>query len=158
MFLLHQRPYLFSGSVAINVAFGLEARSASKEVVQDVIRESLEKVGLSGFESRIARKLSSGESRRVALARALACKLEVLLLDEPVANVDLASAALSESLVISLDADGMTVVIFSHDERLGERLGATMIYLEHGKLDRTLEQLPSAGLLDHAEENHANSL
>jgi ABC-type Mn2+/Zn2+ transport system ATPase subunit len=46
------------------------------------------------------------------------------LLDEPVANVDRVSAALFESLVVSLAGDGMTVVISSHDERLGERLGA----------------------------------
>lgn len=141
--LLHQHPYLFSGSVAGNVAFGLAARSVSKEHALHVIRESLEKVGLAGFESRTARKLSGGESRRVALARALACKPEVLLLDEPVANVDRTSAALFESLVVSLVADGMTAVISSHDERLGARLGARIIYLEDGKLASVPEQLPS---------------
>jgi tungstate transport system ATP-binding protein len=155
--LLHQRPYLFSGSVASNVTFGLAARGASKTMVQNVIRESLEKVGLSGFESRTARKLSGGESRRVALARALACKPEVLLLDEPVANVDRASAALFESLVVSLAAAGMTVVISSHDERLGARLGACMIYLEDGKLAGPPEQLPSKALPHCEEENDAHS-
>jgi tungstate transport system ATP-binding protein len=155
--LLHQHPYLFSGSVASNVAFGLAVRGAGKEYSQDVMRESLERVGLTGFESRAARRLSGGESRRVALARALACKPEVLLLDEPVANVDRASAALFESLVVSLAAGGMTVVIASHDERLGARLGANMIYLEDGKLDRAPEQLPSARFPHHAEENDAHS-
>jgi tungstate transport system ATP-binding protein len=139
--LLHQHPYLFSGSVASNVAFGPTARGVSKQYIQEGITESLEKVGLAGFESRTARKLSGGESRRVALARALACKPEVLLLDEPVANVDRASAALFESLVVSLVADGMTVVISSHDERLGARLGARMIYLEDGKLASVPQQL-----------------
>jgi tungstate transport system ATP-binding protein len=155
--LLHQRPYLFSGSVANNVAFGLATRGASKTMIQDVVSESLDKVGLSGFESRTARKLSGGESRRVALARALACKPEVLLLDEPVANVDRSSAVLFESLVVALAADGMTVVISSHDDRLGARLGATMIYLEDGKLVSPPEQLPSTALPHHSEENHAHS-
>jgi tungstate transport system ATP-binding protein len=155
--LLHQRPYLFSGSVASNVGFGLAARDVRKDDAQAVIAESLEKVGLAGFESRTARRLSGGESRRVALARALACKPEVLLLDEPVANVDRASAALFEALVVSLAADGMTVVISSHDERLGERLGAKMIYLEDGMLSSAPEQYSSADLSHDAEGNHANS-
>jgi len=155
--LLHQHPYLFSGSVASNVGFGLAARGVRKEDAQAAITESLEMVGLAGFETRVARRLSGGESRRVALARALACKPEVLLLDEPVANVDRASAALFESLVVSLAANGMTVVISSHDERLGERLGAKTILLEDGMLSRMPEQLSSANLLHDAEGNHANS-
>jgi tungstate transport system ATP-binding protein len=155
--LLHQRPYLFSGSVASNVGFGLAARGVRKERTQSVIAESLQKVGLAGFESRTARRLSGGESRRVALARALACRPEVLLLDEPVANVDRVSAALFESLVVSLAGGGMTVVISSHDERLGERLGAKMIYLEDGMLSSVPEQFSSADLLRDAEGNHANS-
>lgn len=154
--LLHQHPYLFSGSVAGNVAFGLVARGVSKERTRGVIQESLARVGLTGFESRIARRLSGGEGRRVALARALACQPEVLLLDEPVANIDRASAALFESLAVSLAGGGMTIVIASHDERLGERLGARMIYLEDGKLDRTMEQLPFAGPQRPARGNDAN--
>jgi tungstate transport system ATP-binding protein len=155
--LLHQYPYMFSGSVASNVAYGLAARGAGKEYSQDVVLESLERVGLTGFESRTARRLSGGESRRVALARALACNPEVLLLDEPLANVDRASAALFESLVVSLAAGGVTVVISSHDERLGARLGAKMIYLEDGKLDRTSEQLPSTGFPHRTRGDDANS-
>jgi tungstate transport system ATP-binding protein len=135
--LLHQNPYLFAGTVAANVSFGLVARGLSKERTQSVVKESLERVGLAGFESRRARQLSGGESRRVALARALACKSEVLLLDEPQANVDRASAAHLESLVVSLVAEGMTIVMSSHDELLGARLGANVIHLEGGKLVRT---------------------
>jgi tungstate transport system ATP-binding protein len=137
--LLHQNPYLFAGTVAANVSFGLVARGLSKERTQSVIKESLARVGLQGFASRKARQLSGGESRRVALARALACKSEVLLLDEPLANVDKASAALLESLVVSLVAEGMTIVMSSHDESLGARLGANVIHLESGKLIRTLK-------------------
>jgi tungstate transport system ATP-binding protein len=121
--------------VAANVSFGLVARGAGKESAQSVVRESLERVGLEGFELRKARQLSGGESRRVALARALACKSEVLLLDEPFANVDRASGALLESVVTSLVASGITVVISSHDELLGAKLGARVIRLEDGKLE-----------------------
>jgi tungstate transport system ATP-binding protein len=155
--LLHQNPYLFSGSVARNVAFGLTARGTRKKETKNVIHESLEKVGLDGFESRTARRLSGGEIRRVALARALACQPEVLLLDEPMANVDRASAELFESLIASLSAGGMTIVISSHDERLAARLGARIIYLEDGKLGRAPEPMASACELHQSEENHANS-
>jgi tungstate transport system ATP-binding protein len=73
----------------------------------------------------------------------LACKSEALLLDEPFANVDRASAALLESVVASLVAGGMTVVISSHDELLGAKLGARVIRLEDGKLDGTPGPSPS---------------
>ena len=155
--LLHQNPYLFSGSVASNVAFGLVARGADKAYARDVVRESLERVGLAGFEPRTARRLSGGESRRVALARALACKPEVLLLDEPVAHVDRTSAALFESLVVTLAAGGMTIVMSSHDERLGARLGAEVIHLEEGRLEAAPKGGSSAGLPHHPEGDDANS-
>jgi len=155
--LLHQQPYLFSGSVASNVAFGLLARGSEKDHAKSIVSGSLEKVGLTGFESRIARKLSGGEIRRVALARALACNPEVLLLDEPIAHVDRASAALLESLVVSLVTDGMTIVMSSHDERLGAKLGANMIYLDDGKLDKSPEQLASIRVAHCKKDHHANS-
>jgi tungstate transport system ATP-binding protein len=132
--LLHQNPYMFSGSVAANVAFGLSARGVGKQDAQKVVRESLERVGLAGFESRNAKRLSGGETRRVALARALACKSEVLLLDEPIAHVDRESATLLEDLVVSLAAAGMTVVMSSHDERLSARLRGNAIHLEDGNV------------------------
>jgi tungstate transport system ATP-binding protein len=155
--LLHQHPYLFSGSVASNVALGLAARGINKKQSQNVICECLERVGLAEFESRTARRLSGGESRRVALARALACKPEVLLLDEPLANVDRASAVRLESLVVALTSDGMTIVISSHDDRLGARLGARMIYLEDGKLVHAPEPFPSTISTHYKEGNHAIS-
>ncbi len=142
--LLHQHPYIFAGTVAANVAFGPAARGFSKDRVQSVVKESLQMVDLEGFESRNARQLSGGESRRVALARALACKSEVLLLDEPIAHVDRGSAKILESLIASLAARGMTIVMSSHDERIGARLGGRVIYLEDGKLGRSSEQLSAS--------------
>jgi tungstate transport system ATP-binding protein len=137
--LLHQNPYMFSGTVAANVAFGLVARNIGKKDTRSVVRESLERVGLPGFEPRNAKRLSGGETRRVALARALACNSEVLLLDEPLAHVDRTSATLLENLVATLASGGITIVMSSHDERWGARLGGKVIHLEDGKLD------PAAG-------------
>jgi len=134
---------MFTGTVAANVAFGPGARGVSKDRARMVMKESLAMVGLEGFEARNARQLSGGESRRVALARALACQSEVLLLDEPIAHVDRGSAEILESLIASLAARGMTIVMSSHDERLGAKLGARVIYLEDGKV-RTSEQLSAS--------------
>lgn len=96
-------------------------------------------VGLEGFESRNARQLSGGEGRRVALARALACQPEVLLLDEPLAHVDKESAEIIETLVVSLSSRGTTVVMSSHDEQLGPRTESRVIRLLDGKVERIVE-------------------
>lgn len=131
--LVHQHPLLFSGSVASNIAFGLKARGIRGERAARIVAASLAEVGLAGFATRNARRLSGGESRRVALARALACRPEVLLLDEPLAEIDRASAALLESLIVARVAAGMTIVLSSHDAPLASKLGARVIHLEEGQ-------------------------
>jgi len=155
--LLHQNPYMFSGTVAANVAFGLVARGIGKEHTRSVVRESLERVGLPGFEQRNAKRLSGGETRRVALARALACNSEVLLLDEPLTHVDRASAALLEDLVATLASGGITVVMSSHDERLGSRLGGKVVRLEDGRLDPIAGQSPFNEFSRCTRRDNANS-
>jgi tungstate transport system ATP-binding protein len=137
--LLHQHSFLFSGTVSANVAFGPNARGMSKENVQHAVRESLAMVALDGFESRDARHLSGGEARRVALARALACQPEVLLLDEPMAHVDKESAQIIERLVVSLSGQGTTVVMSSHNEQLGQRTESKVIRLFDGKVENIVE-------------------
>ena len=155
--LLHQNPYMFSGTVAANVAFGLMARGIGKEDTRSVVRESLERVGLPEFEARSAKRLSGGETRRVALARALACDSEVLLLDEPLAHVDRTSATLIEDLVATLASGGITIVMSSHDERLGSRLGGKVIYLEDGNLDPAAVQSPYNKFSSCPGRDNANS-
>jgi tungstate transport system ATP-binding protein len=137
--LLHQHAFLFSGTVSANVAFGPKARGMANEDVQRLVRESLAMVALDGFASRNARQLSGGEARRVALARALACRPEVLLLDEPLAHVDKQSAEIIEALVVSLSAEGTTVVMSSHNEQLGQRTESRVIRLLDGKVERLVE-------------------
>lgn len=137
--LLHQHSLLFSGTVSANVAFGPKARGMAREDVQRAVRESLAMVGLDGFESRNARHLSGGEARRVALARALACQPEVLLLDEPLAHVDKETAQIVEALVISLSGRGTTVVMSSHNEQLAQRTESRVIRLLDGKLESMVD-------------------
>lgn len=133
--LLHQSPYLFGGSVDDNVAFGLKVRGIPGEEQRRRIDEALDVVGLRGFRDRKARELSGGEAQRVAMARALALKPEVLLLDEPLANIDRETTGLLETVIASLPAQGTTVVMTTHDPEHPGRLNGESIYLEGGRHD-----------------------
>lgn len=135
--LLHQSPYLFTGTVFDNVAFGLKARGISREELRRSVADSLALVGLACFEERNVTQLSGGEARRVALARALALKPEILLLDEPLAHVDRESAEVIERLIASLPAQGTTVVMSTHDPHQNERLNGEVIQLHGGRLEQT---------------------
>jgi tungstate transport system ATP-binding protein len=132
--LLHQHPYLFSGTVMDNVGFGLRLRGVVRENIGRSVEHMLAVVGLAGFEPRDAAQLSGGEARRVALARALACGPQVLLMDEPLAHVDQESAQIIESLIASESGKGTTIVMSSHDEEIGERLSSKVIRLSEGRI------------------------
>ena len=132
--LLHQSPYLFGGTVFRNVAYGLSVRGIAGEAALQAVDRALETVGLEGFRDRDARKLSGGEAQRVAMARALALDPEVLLLDEPLANIDRETAVLLETVIASLPSRGTTVVMTSHDPDHPSRLNGGSIVLEGGKV------------------------
>lgn len=132
--LLHQNPYLIKGTVFDNVAYGLRLRGVTGAALQQRVAQALAQVQLMGFAQRDACRLSGGESRRVALARAVACAPRLLLLDEPLANLDQESAQLLEHVIAALPGLGTTVVISSHDAGQAERLGADTIRLEQGRL------------------------
>jgi tungstate transport system ATP-binding protein len=132
--LLHQAPYLFGGTVYSNVAFGLKARGVRGEEQQRIVENALDIVGLQGFRDRKARELSGGEAQRVAMARALALKPDVLLLDEPLANIDRETTGLLESVIASLPAQGTTVVMTTHDPQHPDRLHGESIFLERGRV------------------------
>jgi tungstate transport system ATP-binding protein len=131
--LLHQSPYLFGGSVDDNVAFGLKVRGIRGEEQRRRIDEALDVVGLRGFRDRKARELSGGEAQRVAMARALALKPEVLLLDEPLANIDRETTGLLETVIASLPVQGTTVIMTTHDPDHPGRLNGESICLEGGR-------------------------
>jgi tungstate transport system ATP-binding protein len=132
--LLHQSPYLFGGTVFRNVAYGLKARGTAVDAEHRAVDRALETVGLEGFRDRDARELSGGEAQRVAMARALALDPEVLLLDEPLANIDRETVGLLETVIASLPSRGTTVVMITHspDPPAGRNVGS--IVREGGKI------------------------
>lgn len=132
--LVEQQPYLFAGTVAENLAFGLRLRDVHGDLQRQRIARALQMVGLEGFAGRRVRQLSGGESRRVALARALVLRPQLLLLDEPTGGLDQASHTLFEECLAALPAQGTTVVLASHDTDQLTRLGGQRLYVESGRL------------------------
>lgn len=129
--LVAQFPFLFHRSVAENVAYGLRARGLWAE---DVVEEALAAAGLRGFAARAAWKLSGGETRLVALARALAIDPQILLLDEPTADVDGEHVEVIERLLGNLRVRGKTVLVATHDLGQVYRIADTIVSLVSGRV------------------------
>ena len=115
-------------SVAENVAFGLKVRGGAQGEADGRVAEMLELVRLSGFEQRRIAELSGGQQQRVALARALAPRPRVLLLDEPLSNLDPALREETRAdLRRTVKQTGITTVLVTHEQEeafeLGERIG-----------------------------------
>ena len=133
--LVEQSPYLLQGSVFSNLAFGLKIRQISRAEQEQRITETLPIVGLADFSPRPIKELSGGEVQRVALARALVLNPEVLLLDEPTANIDHDSLSGFEQLLRSLAINGMTVIMSTHDPAQAERLNGHLIRIQNGMVN-----------------------
>ncbi len=132
--LVEQSPYLFTGKVTDNLNYGLKLRGVDSRERSARINSTLSIVGLEGFEQRQAKELSGGEVQRVALARALVLKPELLLLDEPTANIDSNSMQAYEALLSGLPEYGVTVVFSTHDPSQSRRLGEEVLRIENGHL------------------------
>jgi len=135
---VHQKPQVFNLSVYDNVACGLRWRGVEKDKIVGKVDHILEMVGLEGYKNRNARTLSGGEAQRVALARSLVLEPEVLLLDEPTANLDPVSAAKIEQLIQYIARQGNTTMIMAtHVMSQGQQLADRIGVLLNGQLVQT---------------------
>ena len=133
-----QKPIVFNMSVYDNVAYGLKWRGVSKSEIRRKVDSILEVVGLSAYKNRNARTLSGGEVQRVAIARAVAVEPELLLLDEPTANLDPVSASRIEELITGIIKRYVTTVIMAtHDMSQGQRLADRIGVLMNGEIFQT---------------------
>jgi tungstate transport system ATP-binding protein len=139
-----QRPTLLDRSVWDNVTYGLRLRGNRNTA--KLVHESLEEVGLAHMTKERARTLSGGEAQRVALARAMVIKPDVLLLDEPTANLDPYNVSLIENIVRLInDQQRTTLVLVTHNVFQARRLATRVAFLlegkliEHGPADRFFE-------------------
>ena len=135
MGMVFQKSAALNVTVAENVAFGLKFRGTDPNQIASRVTSALELVGLGGFEKRRAVTLSGGEMQRVAIARAMVTKPEVLLLDEPTANLDPVSTENIEDLLIKINSEMHTTILFStHDMIQGQRLAHRMGVIMNGRL------------------------
>jgi spermidine/putrescine transport system ATP-binding protein len=122
-------------TVLENVAFGLKMNGASKQRRHERARESLELVEMTGYETSRPDQLSGGQKQRVALARSLTVDPELLLLDEPLSNLD---RQLRETMQLELkrihDRVGTTMLYVTHDQDEAFTLGDRMGVMNEGRL------------------------
>ena len=136
--IINQNPYLFNTTVWKNVTYGLKIRGINREERKQKGKECLNLVGLPDFEKRMARELSGGETQRVAIARALALDPQVLLLDEPTANVDRHGVEQLEVILRELNKKlGITIIVATHDTNQVYRLSDEVIYLLDGRITKS---------------------
>jgi tungstate transport system ATP-binding protein len=128
-----QRPILLNRSVRDNVAYGLCLRG--QHDTTSLVEATLEQVGLRDLVSRRARTLSGGEAQRVALARAMVLEPEVLLLDEPTANLDPYNVGLIEEIIQTLNRErATTLVLVTHNVFQARRLAHRTALLLDGQV------------------------
>ncbi len=116
-----------------NVAFGLRAREMPKPDIAERVREALDLVQLQGFDARPVTELSGGQQQRVALARALAVHPDILLLDEPLSNLDAELRyATREQLAALQRRLGITTIYVTHDQEEALELAQRIAVLKDG--------------------------
>jgi tungstate transport system ATP-binding protein len=144
--ILFQRPVMLRRTAAANVAYALAQAGIPRQRRAPRVAVLLERVGLSDLAQRPARRLSGGEQQRLALARALARDPEILLLDEPTANLDPAATRGVEEIVLMAAQSGIKIVMASHDLGQLRRLAGDVLFMVRGAL---CEQGAAADFLDH---------
>ena len=131
---LHQQAFLFSGTVESNVAYGLRFTSLTREQRRESLKKALERSGLTDLAKQQANTLSGGVQQRVAFTRAWILKPKVLLLDEPVSNMDQESREKACLLIQQMKSSGMSIVITSHVPQYFDGLADVQFDLVNGKL------------------------
>ena len=118
-----------------NVAYGLKVKKFSKEKIADLVAEYLELVGLTGYEKRMPAQLSGGQQQRVALARALVIKPDVLLLDEPLSNLDAALRLNIRKEIRKIQQTlGITTIFVTHDQEEALSISDKVFVMRQGEL------------------------
>jgi tungstate transport system ATP-binding protein len=132
--LVFQKTAMFTRDVYDNLAYGLKIRKVPKEEIAKRVPEALAAVRLSGFEKRRAKKLSGGEQQRIALARAFLLDSNVLLLDEPTANLDPNSAIIVEKAILAKKSSQRIIVMATHNLNQARRMADEIVHIHDGEI------------------------
>jgi len=126
---------VFNTTVFKNVSYGLKIRNLKVGEIEKRVNSALDFVGLRNKKTQKALTLSSGETQRLGIARALVIDPELIFLDEPTASVDQKNTEIIEDIILKMKNDGKsTVVITTHDMAQAERLADKLLVLKNGKL------------------------
>lgn len=147
--MVFQKPVILRRTVLDNLRFALASRGIRD---RKQALAALERVGLSGLESRPARLLSGGEKQRLALGQAIGCNPDVLFLDEATASLDPASVHAIEQIVLAASAEGTKVIMVTHDVGQARRLSDEVIFIDQGRI---LEQAPAGSFFASPSTRHA---
>jgi tungstate transport system ATP-binding protein len=151
--LVQQQPILFTSTVANNVAFPLRIRKVEKAEREGLVDELLDLVGMLSFRDAMAHRLSGGETQRVAIARALASFPEVILMDEPTANVDVENQIVIERIIGEINQKREISVIFTTHNRIqASRLAAKTLFLFEGRVARSTYENIFSGYIQEDEK------
>ena len=125
----------FHTTVFHNVAYGLRVRNVNKKEVEERVERALEFVGLTHKRDMNALALSSGETQRLGIARAVVLKPEILFLDEPTASLDPYNTKVIEEMIIRLKEEGtMTILMVTHNIFQAQRLADTVLFMYEGTI------------------------
>jgi tungstate transport system ATP-binding protein len=132
-----QRPILLERSALANIDYALRVTNAPVSDRVAAALQALDGAGLAHLAEQPARSLSAGEQQRLALARAIACAPELLILDEPTANLDPASTAAFEQSLHGIRQRGTPIVLITHDLGQARRLGDRIVFMHQGCIVET---------------------
>jgi tungstate transport system ATP-binding protein len=133
--MVFQKTIVFKGSVSDNVAYGLKCRNIGLADERMRVNEALNLVGLKHLEDRNAQELSGGEQQRLSLARAIILNCELLLLDEPTANLDPDSLIIVKDVIKRLNRErGATIIIATHNLESAEALSTKIVLMDDGRI------------------------
>lgn len=134
--IVFQQTALFNMSVFNNIAFPLKIRGENKRGVERKVKAALELVQLHGFENRNALSLSGGEAQRVSLAQALVTDPQLLLLDEPTANLDPRNTSIIEEVLSHINRERkLTIIMTTHNMFQAENLAHRVAVLNDGRIE-----------------------
>ena len=153
--MVFQRPFLLRLSVLANlgVALWLADRGLPAAERRQRADDALRCVGLTALAHRPALTLSGGEQQRLALARAWALRPTILFLDEPTANLDPAAKKEVEAVLAAFAAEGMTLVLSTHNLGQAKRLASRVIFMAAGRVEA---DLPVAEFFDVGRPGRAD--
>lgn len=130
---LHQQPYMFAGSLLRNIEYAARLNPAIVNR-ESSVNKAISWAGLDGLESQSAASLSGGQKQRVALTRARLCHPQILLLDEPTANLDSESRERTLQMLQEFRDSGTAIVIVTHDPEVFRGLSTTRLHLQKHRI------------------------